>query len=404
MAERLAIAYVASRYPKLTETFVFREVAELERQGHAVLCIAFTAGDGADVHADAGAAAGQVLLPTAATLAAAQLYWLRRRPRVYARLAGECLAGAARSPRTLVRTLAAVPVGALVGRIVVERRIGHVHAHWATHPTTAALVASALADVPFSLTAHAHDIQVDTTLLAWKLRRAAFAVTVSDYNRRRLVGLAPAARIEVVPCGIDTCAFAPRPEPARDGAFRVACVGRLDPQKGQEHLLRALALLQAQGRPVHCALVGGGRERARLERLAATLRLADVVFHGPLPSNGVRRVLGGAHVMVLPSVTLRSGRTEGQPVALKEAMAMGVPVVASRVTGVPELVRDGETGLLVEPGSPAQIAAAVARLMDDAALARRLAVAGRVLVGDEHDSRRSATRLAALFAGAAGAA
>jgi glycosyltransferase involved in cell wall biosynthesis len=401
MSPRLQLAYVASRYPKLTETFVFREVAELERQGHAVLCVAFTGGDGADAHADAGAAARQVVLPTPAALAAAQLYWLRRRPAAYLRLFGECLARAARSPRTLARTLAAVPLGALVGRIVAERRMGHIHAHWATHPATSALVAGLLARVPFSLTAHAHDIQVDTTLLAWKLRRAAFAVTVSHFNRRRLLELAPGARVEVVPCGVDTRVFGPRPEPARDGVLRVACIGRLDPQKGHEHLLRALALLDARGTRVRCALVGGGRERAGLERLAAQLRLDDVTFCGALGSDGVRRVLADSHAMVQPSVVLPSGRTEGLPVALKEAMAMGVPVVASRVTGIPELVRDGETGLLVEPGSAEDLACALARLADDPALARRLAEHGRALVCAEHDSRRCAARLADLFAAGA---
>jgi glycosyltransferase involved in cell wall biosynthesis len=395
----LAVAYVASRYPKLTETFVFREIAELERQGHSVLCFAFALGDAAAVHPDARAAARLVVLPEARRVAAAQLYWLRRRPAGYLRVWARCLAESARSPAMLARTLAAVPVGAALGRAVGERDIDHIHAHWATHPTTAALVASALAGVPFSFTAHAHDLQIDTAMLPWKLRRAAFAVTVSEFNRHVLEELAPGARVEVVRCGIDPQLF--RPEPPRSDAhrpFRVSCVGRLAPEKGQEHLLRALALLERDRRPVSCTFVGAGGDRRRLERIAAALRLTGVVFRGGLGSDGVRRVLADSDAMVLPSVRLPSGRTEGLPVALMEAMSMAVPVVASRVAGVPELVRDGETGVLVDPGSERQIAEAITRLMDDEPFARRIGQAGRELIHREHDLERSARRLVLLFA------
>jgi glycosyltransferase involved in cell wall biosynthesis len=390
---------VASRYPKLTETFVFREIAELERQGHSVLCFAFKLGDGAEVHADAQAAASLVLVPGAAGMAAAQLFWLRRRQGIYLRLWRDCLLEAARSPSAVMRTIAAVPVGAFIGRTVAERGIHHIHAHWATHPTTAALVASALADVPFSFTAHAHDIQIDTTMLAWKLRRAAFTVTVSDFNRRVLEDIEPQARLEVVRCGVDGTSFRPRPAPPRDGPFRVSCVGRLAPEKGQEYLLRALAILERSGRAVSCAFVGAGDDHDRLERLSTSLGLTSVVFHGRLGSDGVRRVLADSHAMVLPSVRLASGRTEGLPVALMEAMCMAVPVVASRLAGVPELVRDGETGLLVDPACEGQIAEAITRLMDDAAFARQVAQAGASLVNLEHDLERSGNRLALLFAG-----
>jgi colanic acid/amylovoran biosynthesis glycosyltransferase len=395
----LAAAYVASRYPKLTETFVFREIAELERQGHSVLCFAFALGDGADLHPDAGAAARLVILPETRRIAAAQLYWLRRRPAEYLRLWGRCAAESAKSPLMLLRTFAAIPVGAVIGRVVVERDIDHIHAHWATHPTTAALVASALADVPFSFTAHAHDIQVDTAMLPWKLRRAAFAVTVSAFNRCILEKLEPEARVEVIRCGVDADAFRPRPRSPAHNPFRISCVGRLAPEKGQEHLLHALAVLKRHGRIVRCAFVGAGADQHRLERLSTSLGLTGVVFHGGLGSDGVRQVLADSDAMVLPSVRLPSGRTEGLPVALMEAMSMAVPVIASRVAGVPELVRDGETGLLVDPGSERQLAEAVTRLMDDERFAHQIGLAGRRLVNREHDLEQSASRLVILFAG-----
>jgi colanic acid/amylovoran biosynthesis glycosyltransferase len=388
----VAVVYVASRYPKGSETFVFREVGELERQGHNVLVIAFASGDGALVHADAARAARLVVVPTALQVLAAQLYWLRRRPRAYLRAWLDCLAGTARSPHMLARTIPAVPLGAYVGSVVAKRAIPHIHAHRATHPTTAALVAGALSRTPFSFTAHGYDIQLDTTMLARKLGRASFAAAICEYNRDLLASLDGGARIEVVRCGIDLDAFAPVPALPRNGTFCIACVARLSPEKGQEHLLRALARLRAGGRDVTCTLVGDGDDSARLERLGDSLGLTGVRFVGQLGADGVRRALAGSHAMVVPSLR------EGIPVALMEAMGMRVPVIASRVGGVPELVRDGVTGLLVTPGDEAELARGIGRLIDDPELADRIAANGAQWVRDHHAAPASAARLAELYA------
>jgi colanic acid/amylovoran biosynthesis glycosyltransferase len=387
-----AVAYIASRYPKGSETFVFREVCELERQGHRVLVVAFGSGDGALVHPDAASAARLVVLPKPAAVVAAQLYWLRRRPARYLRAWLDCIAGAGTSPGMLARTIPAVPVGAFVARLVAERGIRHIHAHRATHPAAAALVAGTLTGTPFSFTAHGYDVELDTTMLRTKLRRASFAVAISDYTRSLLDTLLPGARIVVVRCGVDGDAFAPTPRPAGEGPFRVACIGRLSPEKGQEHLLRALALLEAGGRRLTCTFVGDGDDRERLERLRVSLGLNDVRFTGQLESAGVRSVLADAHAMVLPSLR------EGIPVTLMEAMSMRVPVIASSVGGVPELVRDGVTGLLVAPGDEQQIADALERLAGDPALGARLADAGAVVVADRHGATASAASRARLYA------
>jgi glycosyltransferase involved in cell wall biosynthesis len=391
----VTVAYIASRYPKASETFVFREVAELERQGLPVLVIAFMAGDGAKTHPDAASAARLAVLPTTRELLASQLYWLRRSPANYARVWRDCIAGTVRSPRMLLHTLAAVPLGALVARLVSDRGISHIHAHRATHPATCALVAGTLSETPFSFTAHGYDVQLDTTMLATKLRRASFGTTVSQHNHALLTALDTGAYVEVVRCGIDLDAFGSVAPPSRHGPFRITCVGRLSPEKGQEHLLRALALLQARSRHVTCSIVGDGIDRARLERLCDSLGLAGVDFHGQVGSAGVRQVLASSHAMVLPSLR------EGLPVAVAEAMAMGVPVIASDVGGVPEIVRDGDTGLLVGPCDDVQIAHAIERLIDDPPLARRLADNASALVRREYAARVSAARLATLYAGSA---
>jgi colanic acid/amylovoran biosynthesis glycosyltransferase len=175
-------------------------------------------------------------------------------------------------------------------------------------------------------------------------------------------------------------------------------VAALKAYKGQAHLLGALALLRRQGYDAVVHLVGEGPERAELERLANSLGVAAAVrFHGVLSGRPLRRLLEQAHVFAMPSVQLQSGLTEGIPVAVMEAMAVGVPVVASSVSGMPELVIDDVTGLLVPPADEEALAAAVRRLIDQPGLSERLSTSARQLVAEEFDLRQTTRQLEGLF-------
>jgi colanic acid/amylovoran biosynthesis glycosyltransferase len=176
-------------------------------------------------------------------------------------------------------------------------------------------------------------------------------------------------------------------------------VASLSSKKGHVHLIDALALL-AEGHPsIELDLVGDGPERDRIAGRARERGVAQRVrLHGARSSEDVRATLARARVFALPSVRLRSGRMEGIPVALMEAMASGVPVVASRLSGVPELVEDGVTGLLVPPGEPSALAAAMARILDDDALAAELTRSARERVERSFNLAGEAARLGDLFA------
>jgi glycosyltransferase involved in cell wall biosynthesis len=238
-------------------------------------------------------------------------------------------------------------------------------------------------------------------MLRQKVAEAAFVVTISEYNRRFIldhVGEAYAGRLRVIHTGVDTAAFRPPAAlPDADGNWplEALCIGTLHEVKGQKYLVEAIALLQEQGVPATATFIGDGPDRPMLERLAAGLGLAGKVrFLGHQTQAQIRRHLHEADVLVTPSVPSGDGRREGIPVVLMEAMACGLPVVASRLSGIPELVEDGRTGLLAEPGSPAALAGALARLYRSPALRREMGRAARERVLADFDLHQNAAELA----------
>ena len=405
----LRLAYLMSRFPKATETFILYEILELERLGHRVEIFPLVREREAIVQPGAAALVERAhdFRPWSRPVLAAQLHWLRRRPRAYLGSWFGAIRGTIRAPRFLLRALVAVPIGAAIARSVVDLDLDHIHAHWATHPTLAAWVAARLSGRPYSFTAHAHDIYVERAMLDEKIRAARFVVTISEANRRLLVGWYGAtaeAKTVVIHCGADPAVFAP-PALVDDSSVigptqrgSLVCVASLQPQKGQRFLVDACAVLRDRGRAIHATLVGEGEERPALEARIAALGLGDVVtLAGAQPRDRVVAIVEAADVVVQPSVILRSGKTEGIPVALMEALAAERAVVASRVSGIPELVVDGETGLLVSPGDAVALADAIEVLLDDPALRARLGHAGRRKVLEEFDLRRNTALLAERF-------
>jgi len=393
------IGYLMSWYPVVTETFILHEMLELRRAG-VDLEIFPLFGAATDVHhPGAESLAGRVHYHRAlsAELVGAQLHWLVRRPGTYLAVWARALAGNALSPSFLAKALVVVPRAAVVARRMEERGVRHVHAHWATHPALAAYVVHRLTGIGYSFTAHAHDLYLDRAMLQEKIAAAKFVVTISRFNRaliRRLYGPAAAARTVVIPCGVDPRLFERRAPRRSEGIFRIACVAALRDYKGHRWLVEACALLRDRRVPFRCVLVGDGPERAAIERQVAALALGNLVtLLGSQPQDRVREILQAADAVVLPSVVTPDGMMDGIPVALMEAMAAGVPVVSTRVSGIPELIRDGRTGLLAPQKDAAALADALERLRRDPELASRLGAAGQAHVLRRFNLLESAARL-----------
>jgi len=414
------IAYVVSRFPKLSETFILREMDALERLGWRIDVYPFIHHQEAVHHPEVARWLRRLDAPdTLLAVARAHLAWLGEAPWRLLSLYGLVIRELWRGPGELARGLAAVARATLWARRARADGVAHVHAHFALHPAVAALAVARLAGVTFSFTGHAHDIYRDQAMLGTKVRRAAFVVVISRLLRDRYVAplVAPAdlARVHVVRCGVDTSVYRPRgaavpdddaqqsPEGPGHGPLTVLSVARLVPFKGLAFLVDACALLVARGYDVRCDIIGDGPLRETLrERVAAAGLHGRVRLLGARTQAEVREALAAAAVFVLPSIDAGHGDMEGAPVSLMEAMAMGVPVVATRTGAVSELVEDGVSGLLLAPGDAAALARAVARLATEPALALRLGAGGAAHVRSDFDLRRNALHLHDLLRAAVG--
>jgi colanic acid/amylovoran biosynthesis glycosyltransferase len=398
------IAYLVSRFPATTETFVLREFDAVAQQLDVALHALFPPPDDDVVHPDAEPWLERVQRPGIAESAAALAGWLVRRPLRTLGIVATVAAGHARHPRILVRALATVPFAAAHARRFQRSGVAHVHAHFATYPTLAAWVAHRLAGTSYSFTPHAHDLFVHQAMLARKAADAAFVVGISEFNRRFLhEHVGAGLDVPIVHYGIDPARFAFRVRPEHEPPT-IACVARLLPYKGHSVLLRALAGAEPPLAGARLELVGDGPLRDELEREAVRLGIGGRVwFHGSVSEPEVAAVLAGADVFALPSIIAPDGDMEGIPNALIEAMAAGLPAVSTSQSGVPELIEDGRTGFLAQPGDVAGLRSALVRALTEIDPAAR-AHAARAVVEEEFSTQRSAQRLVELFTAVSGGA
>ena len=291
---------------------------------------------------------------------------------------------------------------ALVLAAEVRRRgIEHLHAHFATSAATVARLASRMAGVPFTFTAHAKDIYHEAVRpedLRRKLTEAAAVVTVSDFNLaylRETYGPA-AAGVRRVYNGLDLDRFTYRDPRSR--AARVVSVGRLVEKKGFDVLIEATGLLAERGTSLAVDIVGAGELEEPLARQVLSRGLAGRVrLLGPRPQAEIVRMVADAAAFAAPCVVGRDGNRDGLPTTLLEAMALGTPCVSTDVTGIPEILRDGETGLVVAQNDPAALAAALERLVGDEELRVALARRARRRIEEDFDSGANAARMRQLL-------
>jgi glycosyltransferase involved in cell wall biosynthesis len=431
------VAFLFPAFPNLHQTFVLWEVLALRQRGIDIALYSIKRPSTKTQQPEGAALQAEVsYLPSTLSPAVltANLAWLTRAPGRYLgayarvvhgwwadRAAGQAWqneqvsADAPDRERTLnerlrgwfnrspvlylLKSLWLVPLAAWLARDLEQRGIGRVHAHWASYAATVALVAHWLSDVPFSFTAHAYDIYLVPRLLGVKVREATFAVTCAKVNAeflRAFGGPAAADHVVVNYHGVSLERFKPLPPAPRGDMPCIVTCGRLEPYKGHHILLRAVAQLD---RPVRVVLVGEGPQRQRLEQLARELGIAaQVEFTGPVPQARLAEIYASADLFVLASVVLeRSGKRDVIPNVLAEAMAMRIPVVATRISGIAELVSDGESGRLVAPNDAGALAAVIGELLDDPAQRQRLAGGGAATVARMFDRDVNIEDLAALF-------
>ncbi len=405
---RPVLGMVLKGYPRISETFISNEILLLEQLGFAVRIFSMRRGRESFAHESVARIRAAVdylpetFLRNAHRLLFHNLCLAMRRPRHYA--AGLAVARRrfqrTRNPASLRHFLQA---GYLVNRCLPGRGVVHLHAHFAHSPTSVALYASALSGLPFSFTAHAKDIYTSVPeQLQEKIALARFVVTCTDYNRRYLLRLAGGlpTPIHRVYHGIDTQLFGNGggSRPAASPPYQVLTVARLIQKKGIPTVLRALRQLHERGVRLTYTLIGDGPDRGKILGLVRELGL-EAVFRwlGTQPHGAVLERYRRADLFVLGCEVAADGDRDGIPNVLFESMAMGVPVVATDVSAIPELVQSGETGLLVPPGQPETLAAAMLTLLTDGGLRQRVIPAARERVLRDFDHRALVEKLADIY-------
>jgi colanic acid/amylovoran biosynthesis glycosyltransferase len=408
------VGYYVWRFPDLTGTYIYREVGALRQAGLDVEVFADVCErhELLDAEARRFAADTRYLLPIDAERLRAYQQRLRRRDRFGYLNAFAYTAlhryGIHKRPSEDLRVFRHALY--LAGH-VLEHGITHLHSPWANLSAFIAMLAARVAGVTYSVQARASaDLYRDRSRsgLGEIFAHATFIVTSSEFNRafiEQAVGARLSVPIEVIYEGLDVARFAPAPRRVASGEpLRILSVGRLSEEKGFEHLLQALALLRERGRAFRCVIVGGAEkpgdhDRALVE-LCGRLGLGDAVsFTGAVPFGRVLQEYGQADVFVMASVIARDGGRDVTPNALIEAMAMRLPVVATRITAIPEIVEDRVSGILVPPRNPLALAQALLELADDAGLAHALGVNARRRVEERFDIRKSTRRYLERFAG-----
>lgn len=394
-----------TRFPRIDETFILREITELERQGQPVLVVPLLHGDERVVHEEAKPWVKRALYTPflSAAIVRSNLQAFLRGPLAYLRLLFHLIAQTLIRPSTLIRTLALFPKSVHLAMTLPKLGIRHVHAHFASHASTAAYVIASLSDITYSFTVHGPDVFVHRVLLREKIAKAKFIRSISTFNKAFLSGLYPAAtdgKIEVVHSGVNPDVYEEAAAVAKPSneRIRLLSVAALTPHRGFPFLIDACARLAKAGLDFECDIVGDGPLRATTEAWITTHGLAERVrLLGARPQHEVAQLMGATDIFVLPSIIAMDGQMDGIPISLMEAMAAGKPVIASSISGIPELVQTGISGLLVDAAYAGRLAEAVKKLAADAELRERLGRAGQMRVRRDFDIRRTAAAMVALF-------
>jgi colanic acid/amylovoran biosynthesis glycosyltransferase len=396
----MRIAYFINQYPKVSHSFIRREILALERQGIVIQRIALRGWDGELQDAEDVSERDKtryVLQDGIKGLLVPLLQVLHARPRQFLSALWLALRMGLRADRPWPYHLVYLAEACRVVQWLQAFGAEHVHAHFGTNSTEVVMLANVLGGPAYSFTVHGPEEfdKPQFLYLGEKVRRAAFVAAVSSYGRSQLfrwVAHQHWAKVKVVHCGLERT-FHEVPAVAAPSVPRLVCVGRLCEQKGQLLLLEAARMLAAQAVAFEIVLAGDGEMRADIEALIVRHELqAHIRITGWISSAQVREEILAARALVLPSFA------EGLPVVIMEAMALRRPVLTTYVAGIPELVRQGENGWLFPAGAVEELAAAMVDCLAQPVDAlQRMGEAAYQRVLQRHDIDSEAAKLVRYF-------
>lgn len=393
-----------SRFPQLTETFILREMSSLPQDEWDVELFPLIIQDEGIIHDEASVWSQRAHAPSWSSIIGANFKLVLSRPLLYIQSFLRTIIGNFASPKFLIRSIYLFPKVVWMAEQMRKINVKHIHAHFATHPAFAAWLINQITGISYSVTVHAHDIFVNKTMLRQKIENACKVVAISEFNRRYLddfLGGDVKEKTSVIRCGIEPEKYSLKNR--EDGValrnpLKILCIGSLQPYKGISYLIDACAILRDKGVNFRCQVIGKGELQSELQNRIAKKGLGEfVILLGPRKQDEVAKLLSEADCYVQPSVITNTGKMEGIPVAIMEAMAAGLPVIASNLSGIPELVKHQQTGLLVAPADSEALADAILKIGEAPDFASKLSEQGREWVLTEFDLKKNVLKLSHLF-------
>lgn len=400
----MKVAYIVSLFPCWSEAFILNEIIEVEKNNIDVTILSLKQPLEKIVHENAKIYAKKTIYPSSILkIIKSNLSFFLKNKKAYFGILKTILQNDSRFA-IKIKEIMTFFITIDFYQKVKLKDVNHIHAHWATYPALSAMIISRLSNIPYTFTAHAHDIYLDKLMLKEKIESAKRVLTISDYNRRYLVGLygqAAEEKVGVVRCGIDVTTFNFNGNLERKAQVKtIIAVGRLCDIKGFEYLVKAIHILidETSNKNLHCVIVGEGENRNKLVKLINRLKLNDFVeLPGAFSQEKLQKLLKEGDVFVLPSIVTDNGNKDGIPVVLMEAMATGIPVVTTDVSGLPEIAIDMKTALVVLPRDAKGLAVAIERMLKDKELASQLRKDARKLVEERYNIRTNVSELVKYF-------
>lgn len=379
---KLRIVYLLSRYPAVSHTFFLKEILGLRKLGLEILTASINLPDRSmhDLPANEAEEARSTYYLKGSSFWKALLllaHIVLRHPLIVLRGIKSTWNLPTWDLHQRAYTFFYLVEALLLGRWLRQNDMHHLHVHFGGSVATVGLLTSQTWNIPYSLTVHGPEEFYDVQLsyLPPKFAGAKFICCISEFCRSQVMKYCDPAhwdKIHVARLGVDLQEFSPVDRPSTNAPLQIVCVGRLVPAKGQHILLNAFARLISQNHSIHLTFVGDGPDRLSLEQSVASLDLSGhVTFRGALNHDQTREQLMQADIFTLASFA------EGVPVALMEAMAMGIPVISTYIAGIPELIRHGIDGMLVPPSSVEALAAVIESLVLDRDLRQKLSLSAR---------------------------
>jgi colanic acid/amylovoran biosynthesis glycosyltransferase len=399
------IGYILIRFPALRETFVLNEIVELHRQGIHLEIFSLSRPKKEDVEKiNIGDFNAAVVYPSLSQLNvwAANISFILKKPLMYFKTIFLILKRTYLKPIDFFKSMYIFVLSAGIARQASDSGLEHIHSHFASHAALSAFIVCRLIGIKFSMTAHAYDLFKGRGYLTDLFQEAQWVVTISDFNRqwihKRFDGRFD-KKTHVIHCGADVDKFRYEANAApHNDVFTILYVAGMVPPKGHTVLLQAIAALKKTGVPVKCVLIGDGVLAPLLIKTVKDLKIEpEVVFLGSLSHSEVLLWLGKADCFVMPSVFIGEGNTDGIPVVLMEALASGVPVIASRISGIPELVIDGQTGFLSEPGNVEDVVEKIILVKNASGKLETIRENGRKKVEESFNLKKNVNRVATLL-------